>query len=118
MLRAAPGGDRVAREWVFHGAIAEGSGTAFRGLGAVAPGRGQQARGRVGRQTAAAREREPGPDRAELLKVVWTNERGERDSIALLVPDLDGWLALLEPDADRPARQRTPRRGGRSGGRR
>lgn len=30
-----------------------------------------------------------------LLKVVWTNERAERDSIALRVRDLDGWIAAL-----------------------
>lgn len=30
-----------------------------------------------------------------LLKVAWTNERGEPDSIALVVRDLDGWLAAL-----------------------
>ena len=31
----------------------------------------------------------------DLLKVVWTNDFGELDSIALWVPDLDGWLAVL-----------------------
>lgn len=31
----------------------------------------------------------------KLLKVVWTNETGERDSIALWVKDLDGWLMAL-----------------------
>ena len=31
----------------------------------------------------------------KLLKVAWANERGERDSIALWVRDLDGWLAAL-----------------------
>jgi hypothetical protein len=30
-----------------------------------------------------------------LLKVAWTNERAEADSIALWVRDLDGWLAAL-----------------------
>lgn len=30
-----------------------------------------------------------------LLKVVWTNERAEQDSIALWVRDLDGWVAAL-----------------------
>lgn len=30
-----------------------------------------------------------------LLKVVWTNERAERDSIALWVRDLEGWRAAL-----------------------
>ncbi|HEX5712224.1 MAG TPA: hypothetical protein VFX85_02795 [Solirubrobacterales bacterium] len=34
----------------------------------------------------------------KLLKVVWTNERGERDSVALWVKDLDGWLAELGAD--------------------
>ena len=33
----------------------------------------------------------------ELLKVVWTNDVGEADSIALWVPDLDGWLEALRP---------------------
>jgi hypothetical protein len=32
----------------------------------------------------------------ELLKVVWTNEVGEEDSIALWVPDLEGWLEALD----------------------
>jgi hypothetical protein len=32
----------------------------------------------------------------DLLKVVWTNEIGEADSIALWVRDLDGWLADLK----------------------
>ena len=31
----------------------------------------------------------------DLLKVAWTNEVGEADSIALWVPDLEGWLAAL-----------------------
>jgi hypothetical protein len=31
----------------------------------------------------------------DLLKVAWTNEVGETDSIALWVPDLDGWLEAL-----------------------
>ena len=31
----------------------------------------------------------------KLLKVVWVDDSGERDSIALWVPDLDGWLAAL-----------------------
>jgi len=31
----------------------------------------------------------------KLLKVAWTNERAETDSIALWVRDLDGWLAAL-----------------------
>ena len=31
----------------------------------------------------------------DLLKVGWTNEIGEADSIALWVPDLDGWLEAL-----------------------
>jgi hypothetical protein len=30
-----------------------------------------------------------------LLKVAWSTETGERDSIALWVRDLDGWLAAL-----------------------
>ena len=34
----------------------------------------------------------------KLLKVVWTNEAGERDSIALWVDDLNGWLAALGAD--------------------
>ena len=34
----------------------------------------------------------------KLLKVVWTNERGDRDSIALWVGDLDGWLVALGVD--------------------
>ena len=34
----------------------------------------------------------------KLLKVVWTDERGERDSIALWVEDLDGWLLALDAD--------------------
>lgn len=32
----------------------------------------------------------------KLLKVVWTDEQGERDSIALWVKDLDGWLVALD----------------------
>jgi hypothetical protein len=31
----------------------------------------------------------------DLLKVVWAGELGREDSIALWVPDLDGWLAAL-----------------------
>jgi hypothetical protein len=31
----------------------------------------------------------------KLLKVVWTNELGEQDSIGLWVRDLDGWLEAL-----------------------
>jgi hypothetical protein len=31
----------------------------------------------------------------KLLKVVWTTEVGEKDSIALWVGDLDGWLDAL-----------------------
>jgi hypothetical protein len=31
----------------------------------------------------------------QLLKVVWTAELGEQDSIALWVKDLDGWLEAL-----------------------
>jgi hypothetical protein len=31
----------------------------------------------------------------KLLKIAWTTELGEEDSIALLVPDLDGWLDAL-----------------------
>ena len=31
----------------------------------------------------------------DLLKVIWTNELGQEDSIALWVPDLDGWLEAL-----------------------
>jgi hypothetical protein len=31
----------------------------------------------------------------KLLKVRWINEAGERDSIALWVKDLDGWLLAL-----------------------
>lgn len=34
----------------------------------------------------------------KLLKVVWTNEQGERDSIAFWVKDLDGWLVALGAD--------------------
>jgi hypothetical protein len=34
----------------------------------------------------------------KLLKVVWTSESGEPDSIALWVEDLDGWLAALGAD--------------------
>ncbi len=30
-----------------------------------------------------------------LLKLVWTNERAETDSIALVVRDLDGWIDAL-----------------------
>jgi hypothetical protein len=37
----------------------------------------------------------------DLLKVAWTTELGERDSIALWVGDLDGWLEELAP-ASRP----------------
>jgi hypothetical protein len=33
----------------------------------------------------------------KLLKVVWTDEAGGRDSIALWVRDLDDWLAALAP---------------------
>jgi hypothetical protein len=32
----------------------------------------------------------------DLLKVVWTNELGKPDSIALWVPDLDGWIEALQ----------------------
>lgn len=35
--------------------------------------------------------------RRDLLKVAWTTELGERNSIALWVRDLDGWLAALGP---------------------
>ena len=31
----------------------------------------------------------------DLLKVVWTTELGTQDSIALWVPDLDGWVNAL-----------------------
>lgn len=31
----------------------------------------------------------------ELLRVAWTDERGEQDSIALWVKDLNGWLEAL-----------------------
>ncbi len=31
----------------------------------------------------------------DLLKVDWTNELGEADSIALWVPDLEGWREVL-----------------------
>lgn len=33
--------------------------------------------------------------RRDLLKVTWTNDLGAQDSIALWVPDLDGWLEAL-----------------------
>ena len=39
----------------------------------------------------------------DLLKVIWTNELGEEDSIALWVPDLDGWLEALAEDGEGPA---------------
>ena len=32
----------------------------------------------------------------DLLKVVWTNDVGQEDSIALWVADLDGWLEALQ----------------------
>jgi hypothetical protein len=35
--------------------------------------------------------------RRDLLKVVWTTDLGTRDSIALWVRDLDGWLDALRP---------------------
>jgi hypothetical protein len=35
--------------------------------------------------------------RRDLLKVVWSTDLGTRDSIALWVEDLDGWLEALRP---------------------
>ena len=40
----------------------------------------------------------------KLLKVTWTNEVGERDSIALWVKDLDGWLVALGAEGEAGAR--------------
>ena len=37
----------------------------------------------------------------KLLKVVWTTEAGEQDSIALWVGDLEGWLAALGSSSSR-----------------
>lgn len=37
----------------------------------------------------------------KLLKVVWTTEVGKRDSLALWVRDLDGWLDALGPGSSR-----------------
>jgi hypothetical protein len=34
-----------------------------------------------------------------LLKITWTREDGEQDSIALWVRDLDRWIATLAPSA-------------------
>lgn len=35
--------------------------------------------------------------RKDLLKVVWSTDLGTKDSIALWVADLDGWLEALRP---------------------
>jgi hypothetical protein len=37
----------------------------------------------------------------KLLKVVWTTEVGQQDSIALWVADLGGWLDALDSDRSR-----------------